>query len=141
MDMSLSIERGKITSIIYEKKLTLYLYIPPHAAHPPGILAGLIMGNTLRIHQLCTNEDNIVIKLESSLTGYWTAAISTKHCCLSSSKLSRTPRPVHSKVKRISWQSMKPIKKQQRGLRICMSHSTPTTHHQAPSRISGERMW
>ena len=64
MDMSLSIEKGKITSTIYEKKLALYLYIPPHSAHPPGVLTGLIMGNTLRIHQLCTNEDDITTKLE-----------------------------------------------------------------------------
>ena len=65
MDMSLSIERDKIVSTIYEKKLALYLYIPPHSAHPPGVLAGLIMGNTLRIHQLCTNDANIEDKLDA----------------------------------------------------------------------------
>ena len=65
MDMSLSIERGKVISTIYEKKLALYLYIPPHSAHPPGVLTELIMGNnTLRIHQLCTNKDDIATKLE-----------------------------------------------------------------------------
>jgi hypothetical protein len=65
MDMSLSIERDKIVSTIYEKTLALYLYIPPHSAHPPGVLAGLIMGNTLRIHQLCTNDADIEEKLDT----------------------------------------------------------------------------
>ena len=44
--------------------MALYLYIPPHSAHPPGVLVGLIMGNTLRIHQLCTKEAGIEDKLE-----------------------------------------------------------------------------
>jgi len=62
--MSLSIERGKIKSTIYEKKLALYLYVPPHLAHPPGVLTGLIKSNTLQIHQLCTNNGDIATKLE-----------------------------------------------------------------------------
>jgi len=66
MNMSLSIEGDKIVSTIYEKKLALYLYIPPHSAHPPGILTGLIMDNTLRIHQLCTsNKDDIEEKMDT----------------------------------------------------------------------------
>ena len=64
MDMSLSIKDNRIHSTIYEKKLALYLYTPPHSAHPPGVLTGLIMGNTLRIHQLCTCENDISSKLE-----------------------------------------------------------------------------
>jgi len=65
MDMSLSIEGDKIVSTIYEEKLALYLYIPPHSPHPPGVLVGISMGNALRIHQLCTNEADIKEKLDT----------------------------------------------------------------------------
>ena len=65
MDMSLSIVNGRIESTLYEKKLNLYLYIPPSSAHPPGVLSGLIMGNVLRIFQLCTNDKDINNKLEA----------------------------------------------------------------------------
>ena len=37
--------------------MNLYLYIPPHSAHPPGVLLGLIYGNISRIYNLCS-EDN-----------------------------------------------------------------------------------
>ena len=48
MNMSLSIEGDWVESTLYEKKLALYLYIPPSSAHPPGVTAGLVMGNILR---------------------------------------------------------------------------------------------
>ena len=63
--MSLSIEEDKIVSNIYEKRLALYLNIPHHPEHPPGVLAGLIMRNTLWIHQLCTNKADIEDMLDT----------------------------------------------------------------------------
>eukprot|EP00957_Ditylum_brightwellii_P176354 13428588-Ditylum_brightwellii.AAC.1 len=36
MDLTMSIKNGKIQTKLFEKSLNLYLYIPPHLAHPPG---------------------------------------------------------------------------------------------------------
>lgn len=54
MDMTLTIVGNRITTTLYEKPLNLYLYIPPHSAHAPGISTGLIFGGVLRIYQLCS---------------------------------------------------------------------------------------
>ena len=59
MDMSLSIEGGKIVSTIYEKPLALNLYIPPSSSHPPGVTTGLVMGQVLRYFQLCSDQKDI----------------------------------------------------------------------------------
>jgi hypothetical protein len=67
MDMSLSIENDRVESTLYEKKLALYLYIPPNSAHPPGVTAGLVMGNVLRIMQLCTKKQDIQSRLDDFL--------------------------------------------------------------------------
>lgn len=42
---------------MYEKALYLYLYISPYSAHPTGMLTGLIIGNILQIHHLCSKWD------------------------------------------------------------------------------------
>ena len=38
MDMIISIQDNGIVTDLFEKKLALYLYIPLHSAHPPGVL-------------------------------------------------------------------------------------------------------
>ena len=68
MDTSLSIEGDRVWSILYEKKLALYLYILPSSAHPPGVTAGLVMGNILRIMQLCTKKQDIQARLDDFLS-------------------------------------------------------------------------
>ena len=55
MDLTLSITDTGIHSKIFEKKLNLYLYIPPHSAHSPGVLRGLIIGMISRIFRLTTD--------------------------------------------------------------------------------------
>ena len=55
LDMVLTIKDGEIVTQLYEKMLNLYLYISPFSSHPPGVLAGLIIGNILRIHHLCSD--------------------------------------------------------------------------------------
>ena len=39
--------------------MNLYLYIPPHSAHPPGVLTGLVYGNIICIHSLCSYKEDI----------------------------------------------------------------------------------
>jgi hypothetical protein len=52
MDLTLRVTRNGIQTRLYEKPLNLYLYIPPHSAHAPGILRGLVFGMTERIFRL-----------------------------------------------------------------------------------------
>ena len=35
------------------------MYTPPHYAHPLGVLTGLVSGNILCIHSLCSEQDDI----------------------------------------------------------------------------------
>ena len=56
LDMILYLKNGKIETTMYEKALNLYLYISPFSSHPPGVLSGLIIGNILRIHHLCSEK-------------------------------------------------------------------------------------
>ena len=59
LDMTISIREDWIITLLYEKSMILYLYILPHSAHPPGVLTGLVSGNILRIHSLCSDKDDI----------------------------------------------------------------------------------
>ena len=58
MDLSVSIRDGHIATTLYEKPLNLHLYIPPHSAHPPGLLPGIVFGTLFRIYTLCTEEQD-----------------------------------------------------------------------------------
>jgi hypothetical protein len=58
LDMTLTLDNNRVLTRLYEKPLNLYLYIPPHSAHPPGILRGMITGYVTRVHRLTsTNTD------------------------------------------------------------------------------------
>ena len=59
MDMTIAICKDRIITSLYEKAMNLYLYASLHSAHPPGVLTGLVYGNILRIHSLCSKQDDI----------------------------------------------------------------------------------
>jgi hypothetical protein len=82
MDLTLSITDKGIHTRIFEKKLNLYLYIPPHSAHSPGVLRGLIIGMISRIYRLTTDwqDKKIAIRdffLRLANRGYASTALRT----------------------------------------------------------------
>ena len=46
-------QSNRITTNLFEKQLNIYLYIPPHLAHPPRFINGIIYGQIHRITALC----------------------------------------------------------------------------------------
>ena len=63
MDLTISIVGDHIETTLFEKSLALYQYIPPSSAHPPGLLNGLVIGQVLRFHQLCTSISDVHDKM------------------------------------------------------------------------------
>lgn len=63
MDLTVTIAGDAFHTTLYEKPMALYLYIPPHSAHPPGVRNGHIFGEVLRIHRLCSDEDDITERI------------------------------------------------------------------------------
>ena len=63
-DMTISIREDRVITSLYEKSMNFYFYIPPHYAHPPGVLTGLVSGNILQIHSLCSEQDDINLRMK-----------------------------------------------------------------------------
>jgi hypothetical protein len=59
MDLTLSIQKDKIITTLYEKPSNFHLYIPPHSCHPPGLLRGMVYGMVNRLYTLVLDEDEI----------------------------------------------------------------------------------
>lgn len=71
MDLTITMTNNRLQTSLYQKALNPYLYIPPHSAHPPGVLTGLVYGTVHRIYSLCSEK---AIKINSYLTStadYW----------------------------------------------------------------------
>ena len=67
LDMNVSVTPdGRITTSLYEKPMALHLYMPPHSAHPPGVLRSHITGNILRILRLNSDERDAIEDIKNS---------------------------------------------------------------------------
>ena len=69
MDSTISIHNGKITTSLFEKTLNVHLYIPPHSAHPPGLLPGIVHSTLFRIFTLCSDPNDQILR-NFFLNGY-----------------------------------------------------------------------
>ncbi len=49
----------RVTTSLYAKPMALHFSPPLHSCHAPGVFSGLIFGNVLCIHQLCSHGANI----------------------------------------------------------------------------------
>ena len=59
MNMTIAIRGVQIVTSLYEKAMNIYLYTLLHSSHYPGLLTGLVSGNILRIHLICSEQDDI----------------------------------------------------------------------------------
>jgi hypothetical protein len=59
LEISYTVDNKLITRL-FEKALNLYLYLPPHSAHSPGVLKGLIFGMIIRIKRLTSEQCEII---------------------------------------------------------------------------------
>ena len=66
--MPIAIRGDRIVTLLYEKAMNLYLHTPPHSAHPPGVLTGLVSGNILKINSLCSKQDDINRRMKELYT-------------------------------------------------------------------------
>ena len=61
MDLTISITSGNISTSLFEKPLNLHLYIPPHSAHPPVLLPGIVHSTLFRIFTLCSDHNDWIL--------------------------------------------------------------------------------
>ena len=55
MDMTITLNNSNmIVTTLFETCLNLHLYIPPHSAHPPGLLLGIVYSTLFHIFTLCS---------------------------------------------------------------------------------------
>ena len=59
LDLHICLNGSTFSTTIYEKKLNLHLYIPPHSYHSPGVLKGVVFGSVHRALNLNTDTSNI----------------------------------------------------------------------------------
>jgi len=65
MDLTIHIDNHRLSTTLFEKDLNLYLYLPPHSSHPPGLITGMVMGGIYRIHTLCSDSNDRFTRYKS----------------------------------------------------------------------------
>jgi hypothetical protein len=58
LDLTINVNCGRLSTCLFEKALNLYLYLPPHSCHPPGVVKGLIVGRMQQIYRLTTRPED-----------------------------------------------------------------------------------
>ena len=64
MDLTITLHATTIHTTLYEKTMNLYLYLPPHTAHPPGVIKGMIYGMFYRFFRLCSDHDDAILAIK-----------------------------------------------------------------------------
>ena len=60
LDLNITVtSTGSIVTSLYEKPLNLHSYLPPHSAHPPRVLRGLVKGMLYRFKTLNTTREDL----------------------------------------------------------------------------------
>ena len=128
MDLTISIHQGKITTSLFEKPLNLHLYIPPHSAHPPGLLPGIVHSTIFRNFTLCSDSHDQILRTKVFLNGY-------KH------EVTKVTKSNHSSSKQSPVQKLNmdhlPQKTMIRQRSYSTSPSTLMTHHHIKSNRHG----
>ena len=62
MDLTITIKNGHVSTSLFEKPINQHLYIPPHSAHPPGLLPGIGHSTLFRIFTLCSDHEDRVLR-------------------------------------------------------------------------------
>ena len=60
LDLTLTIKGNRITTKTYQKPQNPYLYLPPHSAHAPGIMKGVIYGQLRTYYRQNTEYSDFV---------------------------------------------------------------------------------
>lgn len=65
MDLTITLKEGIVHTTLFEKALNLHLYIPPHSAHPPGLLPGMVFGTIFRVYTLCSDPADRFVRTQA----------------------------------------------------------------------------
>ena len=61
LDLTISIDPlGNISTKTFQKSMNLFLYIPPHSAHPPGLMKSLVFGLLLTYYKQNTHPTDFL---------------------------------------------------------------------------------
>ena len=63
LDLTLTLDEGRISCTLFEKAQNLHLYLPPRSAHPPGMLFGVVAGTIYRARSLCSDSKDADTKI------------------------------------------------------------------------------
>lgn len=81
--------------LAFHPDLNLYLYIPTTSAHPPGVIAGLVFGNVLRIyHSYAPTSRTLQTVFACISTASEPVTTRLRRSCPYSPKLSTMPLPI-----------------------------------------------
>jgi len=57
----------RLETVLHQKPLNRFLYIPYHSYHPPGMVRGLVRGELIRFARVCSREADFVVRREAFL--------------------------------------------------------------------------